>query len=176
MKTCIKCSISQPLVNFYNEPKVVNGVKTICKTCYRADCKRWREANRARHKEMIANWNEKNSDRKQAANKAWKKANPDKVKESDSRRAYREKNAPGGPFRLDRLDYDSRYRFYGGRCAYCGAHPDTMDHLKALAKGGSNWASNVVPSCKRCNMKKSTKTAWKDWPKPNIPGPLTRLP
>lgn len=55
----------------------------------------------------------------------------------------------------------------GGVCWYCGAPvllrasidqlDETMhrDHLVAASAGGSDELHNLVPSCRRCNMKKS---------------------
>jgi 5-methylcytosine-specific restriction endonuclease McrA len=57
------------------------------------------------------------------------------------------------------LQWKQRYLFYGGRCAYCWLELDfseaQMDHVKALARGGSNWASNIVPACGPCNVSKN---------------------
>ena len=68
-----------------------------------------------------------------------------------------------------------RFKFYGEACAYCHvaltlkkAH---RDHVIPLNRGGSNWASNLVPACKPCNLHKHTKR----WT-PHQPGPKGRLP
>lgn len=56
----------------------------------------------------------------------------------------------------------------GWRCFYCGeivfisvpkAHDRhaTVDHLVAVASGGSNTASNLVTACFRCNTRKSSQ-------------------
>ena len=49
----------------------------------------------------------------------------------------------------------SVYEKYHGRCAYCGS-PITyqemqVDHIVALANGGTNDLSNLNPSCPLCN-------------------------
>jgi 5-methylcytosine-specific restriction endonuclease McrA len=44
-----------------------------------------------------------------------------------------------------------------GKCAYCvksirdGYH---VDHVVALAKGGSNWITNISLACAKCNTSK----------------------
>jgi 5-methylcytosine-specific restriction endonuclease McrA len=44
-----------------------------------------------------------------------------------------------------------------GRCAYCsksirkGYH---VDHVIPLARGGSNWITNIAMACARCNTSK----------------------
>lgn len=54
-----------------------------------------------------------------------------------------------------------RLQFYGGCCAYCGTTltPEIaqMDHRIPFSRGGTNWPSNLVPACERCNKQKGTK-------------------
>lgn len=41
-------------------------------------------------------------------------------------------------------------------CAYCRVRPATQpDHAVALAHGGAHDATNLVPSCQRCNQGKN---------------------
>jgi len=59
-----------------------------------------------------------------------------------------------------------KYEVYGNVCVYCGeknilndeVRPLTPDHVIPLVRGGSNWISNILPSCLTCNLTKSTKT------------------
>jgi|SRR6266850_5562453 len=55
----------------------------------------------------------------------------------------------------------SRVEFYGWRCAYCPKiltlNTLTKDHVVPLIRGGSNWASNLVPACRSCNASKHDK-------------------
>jgi 5-methylcytosine-specific restriction endonuclease McrA len=48
-------------------------------------------------------------------------------------------------------------------CWMCGKWADTVDHLVARSKGGSNDPSNLAAACKKCNYAK----------KANGPSPLT---
>ena len=43
------------------------------------------------------------------------------------------------------------------RCTYCGHVADTVDHVVALASGGTNAMDNLVPACKRCNSSRGAK-------------------
>lgn len=52
----------------------------------------------------------------------------------------------------------ARVDFYGGRCWICGVPWEQIDHVKPLARGGSNWPANLRPACKRCNSSK--KSTW----------------
>jgi 5-methylcytosine-specific restriction endonuclease McrA len=50
-------------------------------------------------------------------------------------------------------------RQFDGKCAYCGEGGEVvMDHVVALAKGGSHTKDNVVPACRHCNQRKYTKS------------------
>lgn len=54
----------------------------------------------------------------------------------------------------------ARVEFYGGICWICRAVPyQAIDHVKPLARGGSNWPSNLRPVCRECNSRKGAK-----WP------------
>ena len=45
----------------------------------------------------------------------------------------------------------------GGRCAYCAAPADTVDHVVPRSRGGRHDWSNVVAACKRDNMAKGDR-------------------
>lgn len=48
-----------------------------------------------------------------------------------------------------------------GHCAYCGRKLSlgtlTIDHFIPLSRGGSNVFSNLLPSCRACNVAKGNK-------------------
>lgn len=44
------------------------------------------------------------------------------------------------------------------RCAYCGQHADTVDHVHPVSRGGENVWTNVVAACRACNCKKADRT------------------
>ena len=46
----------------------------------------------------------------------------------------------------------------GGKCAYCGAPAQEIDHIVPRAKGGTNSVYNLAASCRTCNQTKSNKT------------------
>lgn len=68
------------------------------------------------------------------------------------------KRAVGGTFtRVDILDL---YKRQGGRCVYCSVdlqHRYEVDHIIPVARGGSNWPSNLQLLCRPCNRSKSHK-------------------
>jgi 5-methylcytosine-specific restriction endonuclease McrA len=52
----------------------------------------------------------------------------------------------------------ARFALFGYRCAWCGAVGKLhRDHVIPLAQGGTNWAANIVPACRACNLSKSDR-------------------
>lgn len=53
--------------------------------------------------------------------------------------------------------WKARVYFYGWKCFYCrkklGKGTLTKEHRIPLAKGGTDFASNLVPACRSCNSK-----------------------
>jgi 5-methylcytosine-specific restriction endonuclease McrA len=46
----------------------------------------------------------------------------------------------------------------GGRCAYCGGHATTIDHVLPRSRGGKNSWLNTVAACGSCNQRKGDRT------------------
>jgi 5-methylcytosine-specific restriction endonuclease McrA len=46
---------------------------------------------------------------------------------------------------------------FGGLCGYCGVQAKLqIDHIRAVAHGGSNELCNLMPACHACNNLKMT--------------------
>ena len=92
--------------------------------------------------------------RRKASRVSWKRSNPEKVKVEYHRRRAR-KRAAEGSHTADELK--ALFQQQRGRCAYCsksirnGYH---VDHIVALARGGSNWITNISLACAKCNTSK----------------------
>lgn len=46
----------------------------------------------------------------------------------------------------------------GHRCAYCGAHATTVDHVHPRSRGGQDTWENLVACCLRCNGVKADRS------------------
>jgi 5-methylcytosine-specific restriction endonuclease McrA len=46
----------------------------------------------------------------------------------------------------------------GYRCAYCGGHATTVDHILPRSRGGRNTWLNTVAACDGCNQRKGDRT------------------
>jgi HNH endonuclease len=53
--------------------------------------------------------------------------------------------------------YIYRLVLNSGPCVYCGMEADTVDHVRALARGGWEHESNLVPACRSCNVRKKDR-------------------
>lgn len=45
-----------------------------------------------------------------------------------------------------------------GRCQYCGARAESIDHVIPRSRGGSHTWENVVAACSRCNTHKRDRS------------------
>lgn len=96
-----------------------------------------------------------------------------------------------GPDHATADEVREKFEALGGTCVYCECNDQPMspDHDIPITRGGSNGIDNVVPSCLRCNIRKSARTgveyrAWlvdHPWPEqptvaPIPPAPRTAVP
>lgn len=170
-KSCNRCGLVKPLDAFHRDKRNRDGRQGQCKPCRNA---------------VVAAWQERNPDRVRAASNRWKERNPERVRayskkywrenaelEKARREAWMTRN-PGVDAYYSRLRRDrkrgaqgdcsfsqlqARWDFYGGRCWMCGTAADTIDHVIPLARGGSEWPSNLRPACRSCNSSKGAS-----WP------------
>ena len=109
----------------------------------------------------------KHRQRKRAEYNAWSRAyarayrrkHPDRVRTKESLYRARRIGAVGSH---TASQWISRVHLYGWRCFYCGKPltPETLgkDHRIPLSKGGTDFASNLVPACKSCNSGKGNRS------------------
>lgn len=114
--------------------------------------------NRERYAELNRQWRESNRERVRENNRRWQLANPENRKARTQARRARIKNVPGRYKAREWLDLKA---FYDYTCLACHKRePEiklTPDHVKPIAKGGSNSIDNIQPLCLSCNQKKHVK-------------------
>lgn len=82
-------------------------------------------------------------------------ANKDRYKAHSRTRKARKQGAEG---KHSPADITAIMKAQRNRCAYCRVSLKGViwhvDHITALARGGSNWPSNLQITCKTCNLSK----------------------
>lgn len=176
LKKCRGCGESKPRMRFSKHKLGRDGLRPRCKDCCAEENARWRarssekirernaeyrRENRERHLAYNRSWNAANRDRCDAATARWRERNPEKVWAQKHRHRVLKRNAPGAEYATTEKVV-ARIEFYGGRCRYCSARADTIDHRIPLARGGSALPANLVPACRSCNSRKRIKTE-REW-------------
>ena len=130
----------------------------------------WRKANPERVEAAYKKWRDANPEKISAIGKAYRAANPEKMAAKYRRRRASKVNAEGFHTAQDVRLIFCRQR---GMCANCnkklfksGEKKFHVDHINPLAKGGSDWPSNLQCLCPSCNLRKSAKDPL-DWAKEN---------
>lgn len=109
-------------------------------------------------KQHARNWRRCNPDYNPAACRRYVKNNPEIIRESWRAARHRRRNAAGS---FSPSDVRDIRRMQNGRCAYCEKKVrgpnEHLDHIVALAKGGTNNRSNLQILCELCNKRKSSR-------------------
>jgi 5-methylcytosine-specific restriction endonuclease McrA len=105
----------------------------------------------------------------------YRKKNKDRIKERAAKYAkeHRAQYAEKARIRKERerqlentltcRELSQLWRYYNGRCAYCGENkPLEPDHLIPVIRGGGRTMANIVLACDSCNSSKGTK-AFEEW-------------
>jgi 5-methylcytosine-specific restriction endonuclease McrA len=118
--------------------------------------RRWRSRHRERDRANKRDYYARNTDRSKAAVATYRRLNPEILRVVRTLRRAREMKAEGHYTLAEWLALLAEYRH---RCGYCGVTGKLEpDHRIPLARGGSNWISNIIPACRTCNTRKRTAT------------------
>lgn len=95
---------------------------------------------------------------------AYRKEHPEVYRASNSKRRAQKRGAicDVTSAQIERLKKEYSYC-----CAYCGCQTDEnnplhIDHMIPLSKGGQHLIENLLPACRRCNLKKFNM-GWDEW-------------
>ena len=182
MKHCRTCQETKPAEAFNKERRKRDGLQAKCRDCekayyqahkveHKARCKAWSQANPEKRLEYKRKWyaenraeiNKKNREKYSedpskylSRNRCWAVLNPVKARVPKIRYKARKYNAEGDHCGVQLA---ARFAYFGNKCVACNS-PDNLhaDHNIPLKRGGTNWASNLVPLCASCNCSKGATT------------------
>jgi hypothetical protein len=143
----------------------------------------WKAANPEKVIAQNRAWYVANKQRSNALTRAWRTANPEKMKaQSHRRRARKHFATVAPPSELRAIAaWQSRIRELTiVNCYWCSAEVNPskngkwhIDHIVALARGGSHSAENLCIACVNCNKRKHAKplASWSA----SLPQPMLAL-
>lgn len=156
---------------------------------YVAKVQSWADANRAKRRESSIGWYRRNRESLLAAERQARASDPDRREKERLMRAKhrakfavyfrewasRNRDAVRSHARNNKAKRRAAEGRHGAediaellvlqewRCAYCyrsvedGAYQ--VDHIVPLARGGTNWPSNLCIACSTCNVRKQARSA-----------------
>ena len=125
---------------------------------YKENARKWKAKNREKVRESNRKYMEERGGKEKKAEyyKRWSKENRVSMALKTMRYYARKKGAIGS---CTVEQWESRLEYYGGKCIYCGSSERIeAEHRIPLARGGTNFASNLIPACRTCNARKATMT------------------
>lgn len=161
MKACCRCQEYKPLVAFSKCASRKDGLQPRCKACDGVLRAQNIEASRQAVRRSLAAYGARYAERNRLLKTSgrYKKARPDLHCLYEHRRRARKRNAAGGSYTADDIKRIGMGQNW--RCRYCGTSllPGyEVDHIVALANGGTNDADNIQLVCASCNRKKGRKS------------------
>lgn len=121
----------------------------------RARKKRWYDDNKERLNSLRRGNPEVLARAKEYRQSSFGKANKKRAKSA-------ERGAP--VCSLTAVEWRKILNKFNGLCAYCQNENSKVEqeHVTPISRGGNHDKNNVVPSCRRCNLAKGTRTL-KEW-------------
>lgn len=133
--------------------------RVILREYGREATRRWRqqhpEESRQSSIRSAAKWRASNPEKARILARAWSARYPERKRASDANNRARRRGAEGSH---TAKDIELMFTSQSGRCWYCecdlnesGFH---IDHRIPISRGGTNWPSNLVLACPKCNLSK----------------------
>lgn len=121
----------------------------------------WRDKNREKTRNYIREYMRENWERYAEKQKSWKSNNADRLKDyykvSRSKRRAQLLNSGGSHNRNDIQRIGESQKWKCANCKCCVKEKYSVDHIKPIARGGTNWPKNLQILCNLCNSKKHAK-------------------
>lgn len=169
---CKKCMAEKNRLDPEKAQAISRAYRAANPEKVRATNKAYRVANSGKMREYSKAWVKANPEKVKAQQKAYRAANPEKIKVRKKawRTANLDKDRAAQHQRRARVfsaegsytiaEWEAKLVLYKGRCHWCGKKIKGVthaDHVIPLARGGTNYISNLVPSCAPCNLSKHAR-------------------
>lgn len=174
-KTCTKCDKTKSVRKFHRDKSAKDNYTRRCKVCIsaydrsekgRSATKRHSRTDKRKQSNKQYNQSEKGKQSRKQFNQSEKgKQVTERYTQSERGQQLRRtasakrraiKNNAEGSYTQD--EWDALCAKYDYKCvSYHKKKPLTVDHIKPLSKGGTNYISNIQPLCSPCNLSKGTK-------------------
>ena len=144
LKVCTGCKTAKERTDFYKQPRVKDGLRSRCKSCFKA----YKEA----HADEVRAYSAEHSDKLKARTKAWIEAHPDRHAASLAKDAALRRGASVS----DIYDLELCTPFYAEsrRLTRETGVPHHVDHIIPIAKGGLHCQTNLQVLTARENQEK----------------------
>ena len=151
MKVCKTCGIEKSFDDFYLKSDARDNRNPHCKVCDKARHRAYYKRNKRAAKNRAREWAMDNPEARAKIRSKWQKANPDKECAKAARYRFRKQNAVPPWFCKPAVD------------AYYAKRPKTheVDHIVALANGGTHSQDNLQFLPISVNRQKGAKTNFK---------------
>lgn len=119
--------------------------------------KAWRGSNPEKYRASLKSWRERNPEKNRLHQKRYRDSHRAQQSAARHRRRARLKSAEGI---WAAADIEKLYTLQKGRCWWCKKKLGKkyhIDHRIPLSKGGTNWPSNLVLTCPKCNLSKNAR-------------------
>lgn len=163
-KKCNKCGEDKRLEDFPKDHRNRDGRGGQCNGCRNSKVKEWQRKNRPNVRAASARWREKYPEKVKAYSAQYYADNTEAMRAKFKAYMTPERNSYYLRLRRDRkrgaqghctfAQLQARIDYYSGLCWICKAPMEAIDHVKPLAKGGTEWPANLRPICTSCNSKK----------------------
>jgi len=156
MKTCTKCKILKPTLDFGVEKRTKIGLQAACKACQNNRGKKRYSQIKEYAKKQATEYRNSNYQKRIEIERKSRLKNKEKYRMLRSeRQSYRNYAINSRRFLI--LPKELK-KIYSSECFKCGSNKNqSLDHIVPISRGGSHSIGNIMTLCKNCNASKGNK-------------------
>lgn len=160
-RQCLQCVASSSARWRAENPAIMRAIKRAWRVANPTKVKAYKIASYQRNREAnlkrMAIYAADNVPARRVSRKRWEERHPEQVKAIRQRIRSQRRGAEGA---FTAGDVMNLYTQQEAHCAACGCSLKDgyhIDHIRPLARGGSNFVDNIQLLCPRCNFSKGAK-------------------